>query len=76
MNHPTREEWMSYLYDELNASERANLKTHLRGCAECAAKVSDWQAARTNLDAWQLRSLRTELPAMPTRNILSLPVLK
>jgi len=54
MNHPTREEWMSYLYGELSAGARAELTIHLRVCAECAAKVNDWQTARSSLDAWQL----------------------
>lgn len=54
MNHPTNEEWMSYLYDEADGIERARLSEHMRGCQECQAKVHDWQAARRNLDGWQL----------------------
>ncbi len=54
MNHPTREEWMSYLYDESTAEEHANLAAHLAVCPDCKAKVSDWHAARSNLDAWRL----------------------
>src|SRR5205814_8351262 len=54
MNHPTREEWMSYLYDELPAREHSNLAAHLAVCPDCKLKLSEWQAARTNLDAWQL----------------------
>jgi anti-sigma factor RsiW len=54
MNHPSREEWMSYLYDELPAEEHSNLAAHLAVCPDCKATLSAWQAARTNLDAWQL----------------------
>ena len=54
MNHPTREEWMSYLYDELTAEEHSSLAAHLAVCPDCKTRVSDWRAARTNLDAWQL----------------------
>ena len=54
MSHPTNEEWMSYLYDEADGIERARLSEHMRGCEECQAKVHDWQAARRNLDGWQL----------------------
>jgi Putative zinc-finger len=61
MNHPTREEWMSYLYDELTAEERSNLAAHLAVCPDCKAQVTDWRAARTNLDAWQLPAPRPRL---------------
>jgi len=54
MNHPTSEEWMSYLYNELTAVEHANLASHLAVCPDCQSKVSDWRAARSNLDAWRL----------------------
>jgi len=54
MNHPNPEEWMSYLYDEINSQERASLKAHLQTCPDCAADLGEWQAARKNLDAWRL----------------------
>ncbi len=46
MNHPTREEWMSYLYDELTAEEHSGLAAHLAVCPECKTRFSggfdDW----------------------------------
>ena len=60
MNHPTREEWMSFIYDEMNAQERVTLATHLQDCAGCAAQVKQWQSATTELDAWQFRPARRE----------------
>jgi hypothetical protein len=54
MTHPKREDWMSYLYDELAASERSTLKAHLDSCAECRAQVSAWQSAGTEMNAWKL----------------------
>jgi len=54
MNHPTREEWMSYLYDELTAEEHSNLAGHLTVCPDCKTQLGDWRVARRNLDAWQL----------------------
>lgn len=53
-NHPNPEQWMSYLYEELNADDRAHLKAHLQTCPDCAAKLTEWQSARKNLDAWRL----------------------
>jgi anti-sigma factor RsiW len=60
MNHPTREEWMSYLYDELTPEEHSSLAAHLAVCPDCKSRVGDWRAARKDLDAWQL-------PARPVR---------
>jgi anti-sigma factor RsiW len=69
MNHPTREEWMSYLYDELTAEEHSSLAAHLAVCPECKTRVSDWRSARKNLDAWQL-------PARPARVPLQRPLVR
>ena len=69
MNHPTREEWMSYLYGELTAEEHSSLAAHLAVCPDCTTRVSDWRAARTNLDAWQL-------PARPARVSLQRPLVR
>jgi anti-sigma factor RsiW len=76
MNHPAREEWMSYLYGELNAGERANLATHLLACADCSAKVNGWQAARRDLDAWRLRSRGAAWAGKRIRTPFAHPVLK
>jgi hypothetical protein len=54
MNHPSREEWMSYLYDESSASARADLQAHLHHCTECQANLAEWKAVRHALDQWRL----------------------
>ena len=69
MNHPTREEWMSYLYDELTAEEHSSLAAHLAVCPDCKSRVSDWRTARKNLDAWPL-------PARPARVPLHRPLVR
>jgi predicted nucleic acid-binding Zn ribbon protein len=69
MNHPTREEWMSYLYDELTSEEHSSLAAHLAVCPECKTRVGDWRAARKNLDAWQL-------PARPAQARRQRPLLR
>src|SRR6185436_2649939 len=62
MNHPTREEWMSYLYDELTAEEHSSLAAHLAVCPDCKTRVGDWRATRKNLDAWQLPAQTSGVP--------------
>ncbi|HKS36726.1 MAG TPA: zf-HC2 domain-containing protein, partial [Verrucomicrobiae bacterium] len=54
MNHPTREEWMSYLYDELTGEPHANLAAHLAVCPECKVKVAEWRGLKMDLNAWQI----------------------
>src|SRR6266699_1564040 len=62
MNHPTCEEWMSYLYDELTAEEHSSLAAHLAVCPDCTTRVNDWRSARKNLDAWQLSARPARVP--------------
>ncbi len=72
MNHPTSEEWMSYLYDEMEATERARLAGHLQGCTQCRARVAAWQGAQRNLDQWRLAPSR----AARKTTVLARPWLK
>jgi hypothetical protein len=57
MSHPTREEWMSYLYDESSGEHRANLAAHLAVCQECQGNVDIWRSAMRDLDNWSLQSV-------------------
>jgi len=52
--HPTNEEWMSYLYDELASGEQGRLKTHLESCPDCQARVANWRATMRDLNTWEL----------------------
>src|SRR5262245_44088823 len=54
MNHPTREEWMTYLYREISREATGELIAHLDVCDDCRANVASWQHAMLALDAWQL----------------------
>ncbi|MHC4194139.1 MAG: anti-sigma factor family protein [Planctomycetota bacterium] len=54
MNHPNHEEWMAYLYAELDAKERARLREHLNHCSECRTDVTMWRAVMGELDKWEL----------------------
>src|SRR6476646_11893780 len=73
MNNPRREEWMSYLYDELDTTTRAGLAEHCRTCADCRASVEHWRAARSELDAWRLAPRAKSRRAQP---VWSAPRLK
>lgn len=62
MTHPTREEWMEYLYNELDQKKRSALTSHLRGCSECQSEISGWRDVMRELDNWRLpqeRKFRT-----------------
>jgi hypothetical protein len=63
MTHPTREEWMSFLYDELSSDERAGLQTHLDACAECRAQMNTWQSAAQQMGEWKLPPKRKSAAA-------------
>jgi hypothetical protein len=54
LNHPGRENWMGYLYNEIPRREKAVLDAHLENCDECRAQVRNWQATMGMLDAGQL----------------------
>jgi len=70
MKHPTDEQWMSYLYDEVRPDERASLSAHLRACTVCAGQIEEWRTAARDLDAWQLRPRGAESTARRRRHIL------
>lgn len=50
MKHPAPETWMSYLYDEADSKERAELDAHLRECAACRQEVANWRGTMSRLD--------------------------
>lgn len=54
MTHPTREEWMAYLYGELDTQKETTLKSHLQECPQCEHEVAAWRGAMAALDMWQL----------------------
>src|SRR5262245_7443700 len=62
MNHPTREDWMAYLYGEISREVKGKLIAHLDACDDCRANVANWRHAMLALDAWQLPA------AQPRRN--------
>ncbi len=64
MTHPTQEEWMGYLYGELDKKSRARLAAHLRACSECQGHVATWQGAMAELDSWQVPDRYSHVPRL------------
>jgi hypothetical protein len=68
MNHPTREEWVPFLYGESKREVRRQLQAHLGECADCRAQVEAWQESIQRLDRWKLprrsRAIEWFVPAL------------
>src|SRR5262245_5303048 len=52
--HPSREEWISYLYGEGTKGSSVSLAAHLERCPPCQAQLAAWRATMKDLDAWKL----------------------
>ncbi len=59
MKHPSREEWMEWIYEETPRTEQARLAVHLKDCAECLSHVAQWQGAMRTLDHWKMEPVRS-----------------
>lgn len=62
MKHPSREDMVSYLYDELAREPRADLERHLGQCDTCRASVAAWRRTAQQLDAFKLAAPRRRAP--------------
>ncbi|HEV2667346.1 MAG TPA: zf-HC2 domain-containing protein [Blastocatellia bacterium] len=52
-----KEDLVTYLYDEANATERASFESHLDYCDACRSEMTTFGRVRRDLDAWQLGQL-------------------
>jgi len=52
LSHPSREEWMAYLYGELSGELQSRLKAHLKACPQCRGQVAHWRTTMRALDEW------------------------
>ena len=53
MNHPNREQWVSFLYNEVTKPERAEFAQHLASCPQCSAQLGEWRGTQRQLDSWK-----------------------
>jgi len=62
--YPNRDEALvSYLYDELDVTERSAFDTHLVLCARCRVELGDLSGVRTQLSAWQPDAVVSHQPS-------------
>lgn len=52
-----KEDLVTYLYGEANATDRASFERHLDGCEECRNGLTAFGRVRRDLGAWQLGQL-------------------
>ena len=69
MNHPSREELVGFVYEELAPAEQAEIARHVGACGACREQVASWRNVREALATWKLDERRR--PA--TRRTLALP---
>src|SRR5512133_101321 len=62
MNHPSPEEWVSFVYNESETEKRQTLQAHLRECEGCRTVLEGWQDTRHLLDRWKAPTQRVALP--------------
>ena len=58
VNHPSAEEWMGYLYDEIAPERKRELHAHLAQCGDCGRQLHQWRAGITALDEWKVPAQR------------------
>ena len=68
VKHPTREQWMEYLYGEMPRSAAAAVRAHLRACADCQAQYGAFAHTKARLNDWSLAR-----PPGPSEEVLAFP---
>jgi hypothetical protein len=53
-NHPTQDQWMDYLYGEMQTAERKSVEAHVTSCAPCRAQQAEFTGTMESLDTWRV----------------------
>jgi hypothetical protein len=53
-NHPSEQEWMEYLYDEMGSPQRGALEAHVKDCPPCREKREGLRGTQQTLDQWEV----------------------
>ena len=43
MKHPSEQQWMDFLYEEVSPAEHLELETHAKNCSQCAKQLATWR---------------------------------
>jgi hypothetical protein len=54
MMHPTQEDWMDYLYEDVEPHRKAELAEHLQECQACRDEVEQWRSTMSELEKWEV----------------------
>jgi anti-sigma factor RsiW len=54
MTHPTNEELLDLLYDELEPARAEEIDAHVFNCDACRAQLAGWRGVRNELGTWEL----------------------
>jgi len=54
MTHPTNEELLDLLYDELDPARAESINAHVGDCDECRSRLASWRGVRSELGTWQV----------------------
>jgi hypothetical protein len=65
MKHPDREEWVPFVFGEVDPDTRKRLACHLEGCPDCAREIAGWRQSLRKLDRWPLPKLQAETKIVP-----------
>jgi hypothetical protein len=55
-NHPNREEWMGFLYEEVGNEDQLRMAAHLQECPACQRQVAAWRGTMAGLSQWQIQA--------------------
>jgi hypothetical protein len=70
VNHPSAEEWMAYLYDEIVPERKREMHAHLAQCGDCGRQLQEWRSGMAALDDWKLPVMRRRPSAMQPATML------
>ncbi len=53
MKHPSNEEWIDFLYGEMQPQQRHALESHREKCSKCRSQLEQWSNVGSSLDQWK-----------------------
>ena len=76
MNHPQREEWVPFIFDEAPQDTQKRLRDHLKVCPTCAQEVAGWRRSLRRLDGWLLPDAPAKAQERAHARVFVQPVFK